>query len=78
MSSECSANIPGRFDKLRNGYYTAKYATKMKLHADWWKFLWTAGLAKTYSRTLCALNLYREFPDGRCQYCGHKHGSTKN
>lgn len=42
-------------------------------HGVYWKALHLTRLAKPYSITLCRLNLYRQFPGGRCMWCGETH-----
>lgn len=73
MSSECSSGVETRMDDIRKRYANGKYKAYMKAHAAWWRILWITRLAIPYSRFMCGHNLYRKFPDGRCQYCGNNH-----
>lgn len=51
-----------------------KHRVRMFFFSAWWRALHFTKLAWPYSRMLCRLNLYRQFPGGRCQWCGEKHG----
>lgn len=42
-------------------------------HKVFWRTMHLTGLARPYSKTMCRLNLYNKFPDGRCQWCGDNH-----
>lgn len=50
-----------------------KWPAFMFIHKYWWKTLYFIRLARPYSRTMCRLNLYRKYPDGRCMWCGEIH-----
>jgi hypothetical protein len=68
MNPETS-NTPKR-DAFWRKYSELKSELFLKIHGIWWGFLWAIKLGKPYSKLICRLNLYRKFPDGRCQYCG--------
>ena len=61
-------------DKLRHIYYAVKFKIYMEWHWLYWKVLHLTGLARPYSVMMCKLNLYQQFPDGRCHWCGNIHG----
>lgn len=47
---------------------------KMWAHKWFWRTLWVTRLAIPYSRFMCRMGWYRKFLDGRCHWCGAKHG----
>jgi hypothetical protein len=69
----CTARPATRWEKLRSKWATLKHETYMKLHKNWWGLLHLTRIARPYSVSLCKLNLYRKFPDGRCHWCGEVH-----
>lgn len=56
---------------------TFKMLIKMHFHSFTWRFLHLTGFARPYTKLTCRLNLYRTFLDGRCMWCGNKHGKVK-
>ena len=60
-------------DLRRRKSANAKSALRMFGHKVFWRTLHALGLARPYSVSRCWANLYRRFPDGRCQWCGMKH-----
>lgn len=65
-------------DKRQRFIVEIKCAIYMKWHSFYWKVLHLTRLARPYSKTMCFLNLYRTFPDGRCMWCGNKHGGLSH
>lgn len=62
-----------RADMRRQKIADFKWSVYMFLHKYWWRTLYLFGVAGIYSVSMCRLNLYRKFPDDRCQWCGKVH-----
>ena len=75
MSDErACANTENRYVyKFKMWRMNVRYKLDILAHAAFWRTLYFFGVATIYSRTMCKLNLYRKFSDGRCQYCGDSH-----
>lgn len=42
-------------------------------YSVWQNLINVLGLTHVHGKTLCKLNLYRKYPDGRCHWCGNNH-----
>jgi len=67
------AEKPTIFAKVKRKFQDLRWKTYMGCNSLWWRFLHLLRLGRLYSVTLCRLDIYRRFPDGRCMWCGNKH-----
>jgi hypothetical protein len=74
IDERACANTENRYIyKFRMWRMNVRYKLDMLVHAAFWRALYFLRVAGVYSMAMCKLNLYRKFPDGRCQYCGSSH-----
>jgi len=73
MSEAAMTSEMARTEKRRRLIGKIKWAIYRKAYAIFWRTLHFTKLAWPYSRMMCRLNLYRRFPDGRCQWCANNH-----
>lgn len=74
--AEAIAFYEGPLGKIIRKSKEARAYVRVFLRGVFWKVLHFTKLARPYQRFLCRHNLYRRFPDGRCMWCGDKHGLT--
>lgn len=51
-----------------------RHLLRMQYNGAFWATLHLLKIARPYSIMMCRLNLYGKFSDGRCRWCGEKHG----
>lgn len=66
-----------RIEYRKNRIAHVKRLAYMFAHKWFWRALYMVKLARLYSRFMCRHNWYRTFFDGRCMWCGNKHGIIK-
>lgn len=72
---QCASLTPEqvRIDKVRRRRAEIKSKIRIALRGAFWRVLWFTRLGRPYSKTMCKLNLYEKYPDGRCHWCGNVH-----
>lgn len=71
--AECCAK-PTRLERFRRKFRELIKVFKTSWHTLFWGVLHVTELARPYSKFMCNRGWYVRFSDGRCQWCGEKHG----
>ena len=70
ISKTLSGNIV-RSEKVEK--HNSRIVVRFFMNNKFINLFWRLSVGRFYQKTLCKLNIYTKYTNGRCQWCGVKH-----